>query len=117
MITDPVLATQILRNKAVDKLRFMYSFLDVVSLFQACMTTAQQDVQRDRHAAAKCMLCMTSTEEHRRHAGYMLCCLDGWCKSVSLVLCGACMKDMSSYDEAIAGAGAELLVLPDSPKG
>ena len=47
VITDPVLATQILRNKAVDKLRFMYSFLDVVSLSQACMTTAQQDVQRD----------------------------------------------------------------------
>ena len=31
VITDPVLATQILRSKAVDKLRFMYSFLDVVS--------------------------------------------------------------------------------------
>ena len=30
VITDPVLATQILRSKAVDKLRFMYSFLDVV---------------------------------------------------------------------------------------
>ena len=30
IITDPVLATQVLRNKAVDKLRFMYSFLDVV---------------------------------------------------------------------------------------
>ncbi|CAL5224619.1 g7335 [Coccomyxa viridis] len=29
VITDPVLATQILRSKAVDKLRFMYSFLDV----------------------------------------------------------------------------------------
>ena len=35
VITDPVLATQILRNKAVDKLRFMYSFLDVVSLSRA----------------------------------------------------------------------------------
>ena len=33
MITDPVLATQILRSKAVDKLRFMYSFLDVVNTF------------------------------------------------------------------------------------
>ena len=29
-ITDPVLATQMLRSKAVDKLRFQYSFLDVV---------------------------------------------------------------------------------------
>jgi len=30
-ITDPVLATQVLRSKFVDKLRFEYSFLDPVS--------------------------------------------------------------------------------------
>ena len=29
-ITDPVLATQVLRSKAVDKMRFPYSFLDPV---------------------------------------------------------------------------------------
>lgn len=29
-ITDPVLATQVLRSKVVDKLRFQYSFLDPV---------------------------------------------------------------------------------------
>ena len=37
IITDPVLATQVLRNKAVDKLRFMYSFLDVVRAFAALL--------------------------------------------------------------------------------
>ena len=31
-ITDPVLATHVLRSKHVDKLRFKYSFLDPVSL-------------------------------------------------------------------------------------
>ena len=30
-ITDPVLATQVLQSKVVDKLRFPYSFLDPVS--------------------------------------------------------------------------------------
>ena len=30
-ITDPVLATHVLRSKHVDKLRFQYSFLDPVS--------------------------------------------------------------------------------------
>lgn len=30
-ITDPVLATHVLRSKHVDKLRFKYSFLDPVS--------------------------------------------------------------------------------------
>lgn len=34
-ITDPVLATQVLRSKVVDKLRFQYSFLDPVRGFQA----------------------------------------------------------------------------------
>ena len=29
-ITDPVLATQVLRSKVVDKMRFPYSFLDPV---------------------------------------------------------------------------------------
>ena len=37
IVTDPVLATQILRNKAVDKLRFMYSFLDVVRAASAML--------------------------------------------------------------------------------
>lgn len=32
-ITDPVLATHVLRSKHVDKLRFQYSFLDPVSPF------------------------------------------------------------------------------------
>ena len=32
-ITDPVLATHVLRSKHVDKLRFQYSFLDPVSHF------------------------------------------------------------------------------------
>ena len=50
-ITDPVLATQVLQSKVVDKLRFPYSFLDPVSphpavtphaaLFQQCRGTAQ----------------------------------------------------------------------------
>lgn len=30
IITDPVLATQLLRSKVVDKMRFAYSFLDPV---------------------------------------------------------------------------------------
>ena len=34
MITDPVLATQVLRSKVVDKLRFQYSFLDPVRILQ-----------------------------------------------------------------------------------
>lgn len=33
LITDPVLATQVLRSKVVDKMRFAYSFLDPVSNF------------------------------------------------------------------------------------
>ena len=50
-ITDPVLATQVLQSKVVDKLRFPYSFLDPVSphpavtpraaAFQQCRGTAQ----------------------------------------------------------------------------
>jgi hypothetical protein len=30
-ITDPVLATEVLRSKVVDKIRFQYSFLDPVN--------------------------------------------------------------------------------------
>ena len=44
VITDPVLATQILRNKAVDKLRFMYSFLDVVRKLALCRVLQQHSL-------------------------------------------------------------------------
>lgn len=36
-ITDPVLATHVLRSKHVDKLRFQYSFLDPVRFFIDCL--------------------------------------------------------------------------------
>ena len=53
IITDPVLATQVLRNKAVDKLRFMYSFLDVVRATAALLCViASLACQADVFAAA-----------------------------------------------------------------
>ncbi len=36
LITDPVLATQVLRSKVVDKMRFAYSFLDPVGVPTTC---------------------------------------------------------------------------------
>ncbi len=47
-ITDPVLATQVLRSKVVDKLRFQYSFLDPVS-------TCLHPCSFTRHATAQNM--------------------------------------------------------------
>ena len=44
-ITDPVLATHVLRSKHVDKLRFQYSFLDPVSpvpVIKSCAFPSQQ---------------------------------------------------------------------------
>ena len=46
-ITDPVLATQVLRSKVVDKLRFQYSFLDPV---RTCSGTPAAT------SAASCMI-------------------------------------------------------------
>ncbi len=42
-ITDPVLATHVLRSKHVDKLRFQYSFLDPVSPFPVTWTALFHD--------------------------------------------------------------------------
>ena len=53
VITDPVLATQILRSKAVDKLRFMYSFLDVVrsAIYPPSQTAFVMTVRTCSHGA------------------------------------------------------------------
>ena len=37
MITDPVLATHVLRSKMFDKLRMMYAFLDPVRVSFMCI--------------------------------------------------------------------------------
>ena len=63
-ITDPVLATHVLRSKHVDKLRFQYSFLDPVSLCPHILLlpltscpAALPICMEDVHYSAKCDGC------------------------------------------------------------
>ena len=52
----------------------------------------------DTQLQGKWILCRTPTEEHRLHAMLLRRLVQG----CLLVLCSACMKHMSTYDETIA---------------
>lgn len=60
-ITDPVLATQVLQSKVVDKLRFPYSFLDPVRL--ALYT----------HASPHSQPCVATAFTQRTHVARLPC--------------------------------------------
>lgn len=75
-ITDPVLATQVLRSKVVDKLRFQYSFLDPVRLFWLDLILACCRWTPSRLNQARTVLfgaCWTSSSECSRWSGRESC--------------------------------------------